>query len=99
MQQQKKNNLSDWVDYLSSVEIPVLKPTVCGLSALRQDEKNLSARSIAHIIKYDPMMTAKLLRYLQQHKRIIQEHEVVEVEQALIMLGLETSLEKYPRNH
>ena len=39
-------------------------------------------------------MTVKLLRYLQQHKHRSQEHDVVEVEQIIMMLGLETTLNK-----
>jgi HD-like signal output (HDOD) protein len=42
------------------------------------------------------MMTAKLLRYLQQHKRRSQTSEVMQVEQALIMLGVEAFFNKIP---
>jgi HD-like signal output (HDOD) protein len=38
----------------------------------------------------------KLLRYLQQHKRRSQTNEVVQVEQALIMLGIEVFYSKVP---
>lgn len=96
MEQKKAMGLSEWVDFLSSVEIPVLKHTARGLSILQQDDDNLSARSIAHVIKHDPLMTVKLLRFLQQNKHRSQEHEIVEVEQVLMMLGLETSLKNVP---
>jgi HD-like signal output (HDOD) protein len=39
-------------------------------------------------------MTVKLLRYLQQHKRRSQTSEVMQVEQALIMLGVESFFNK-----
>jgi HD-like signal output (HDOD) protein len=41
-------------------------------------------------------MTVKLLRYLQQHKRRIQTTEVVQVEQALLMLGIEPFFNNIP---
>jgi HD-like signal output (HDOD) protein len=96
MQHQKMWELAEWVDFLSQVDIPVLKQTARNLSALRQHEKNLSARGVAHIINFDPMMTVKLLRHLQQQKHPSQEHEVMQVDQALMMLGLDTFFKKVP---
>jgi|CXWL01.1.fsa_nt_gi HD-like signal output (HDOD) protein len=94
MLQPKQRNLSEWVNFLTTTEIPVLKQTARNLTALEQDEQHMCARSIAHIVKYDPLMTVKLLRYLQQHKHRSQEHDVVEVEQMIMILGLETTLNK-----
>ncbi len=96
MEQQKITGLDEWIDFLSEVEIPVLKHTARRLQTLLQDKDKLSARGIAHVIKHDPLMTVKLLRYLQQNKRSSQDHEVVEVEQVLMMLGLEPSLRNIP---
>jgi HD-like signal output (HDOD) protein len=96
MQQQKKLGLSEWVYFLSQVDIPVLKQTARNLSELRKNERNLSARSVASVIRHDPMMTVKLLRYLQRKKHASQEHEVVEVDQALLMLGLDMFFKNVP---
>lgn len=89
-----KNKLSEWVSFLTKTEIPVLRQTARNITLLEQDDKHLNARSLAHVVKNDPLMTAKLLRYLQQHKHRCQEHDVVEVEQMIMMLGLETTLNK-----
>ncbi len=95
MQPQKFSGLEEWVEFLSQVEIPVLKYTSRNLTNLQKDE-NISARGIAQVIKYDPLTTVKLLRYLQQHKNKSQQHEVIEVEQALMMLGMEAALKCIP---
>lgn len=81
--------LERWVSVLSRADLPVLKQTARDLAALREDEDRLTAGSIANVIARDPMMTVKLLRYLQQHKHRAQTAEVVQVEQALLMLGVE----------
>ncbi len=94
MQLQKQRKLSEWVNFLTTAEIPVLKQTARNLALLEQDEEHLNARSIAHVVKNDPLMTVKLLRYLQQHKHRCQDHDVVEVEQMIMMLGLETTMNK-----
>ena len=96
MQDHKMRELAEWVNFLSQVDIPVLKQTARNLSALRQNEKNLSARSVAYVIRHDPMMTVKLLRHLQQKKHRSQEHELVEVDQALMMLGLDIFFKMVP---
>ncbi|BBI99221.1 HD family phosphohydrolase [Ferrigenium kumadai] len=81
--------LERWVSVLSRADLPVLKQTARDLAELREDEDRLTAGSIANVIARDPMMTVKLLRYLQQHKHRVQTAEVVQVEQALLMLGVE----------
>lgn len=96
MSQNNSTELKRWVALLSSADIPVLKQTARNLAALHADENKLNARAVADAIEADPMMTVKLLRYLQQHKRRSQTNEVVEVEQALIMLGVETFYTKVP---
>jgi HD-like signal output (HDOD) protein len=88
--------LDGWVAFLGKVEIPVLKQTARDLNALHEDAEHISARGVADIITRDPMMTVKLLRYLQGHKHRKQEHEVVQVEQALLMLGVEAFFSKLP---
>lgn len=82
--------LNNWVLRLSKSELPVLKHTARDLTTLREDNDKLSAHAIAQAIESDPVMTVKLLRYLQSHKRRAQTTDVVQVEQALLMLGLES---------
>ncbi|MDO9013032.1 MAG: HDOD domain-containing protein [Gallionella sp.] len=86
---QDNKALNEWVYKLSKSELPVLKHTARDLAALRADDEKLTAHSIAHAIKHDPLMTLKLLRYLQSHKHRAQTTDVIQVEQALLMLGIE----------
>jgi HD-like signal output (HDOD) protein len=96
MQQQNVTGLEGWVDFLTTADIPVLKQTARDLAVLHEDQNKLSARGVAQAIAVDPMMTVKLLRYLQQHKHRSQTSEVTLVEQALIMLGVEAFFNKIP---
>lgn len=96
MSEQNNKKLNQWVENLTKVEIPVLKQTARKLSALVEDIENQTPRSIAQVIKSDPLMVVKLMRHLQAYKHRGQEHEIVEVEQALLMLGLENALKKVP---
>lgn len=88
--------LEYWVAILTRADLPVLKQTARDLEELRIDDEKLTAISVANIIARDPIMTVKLLRYLQQHKHKIQTTEVIQVEQALLMLGIEPVFAKVP---
>lgn len=92
----ENKELDRWVAVLSRADLPVLKQTARDLAALRDDDDRLTASSIADIIARDPMMTVKLLRYLQQHKHRAQTAEVVQIEQALLMLGVEPFYKNVP---
>jgi len=94
--QQGIQGLDGWVAFLSKADIPVLKRTARELTALQQEADKLSARGVAEVISRDPLMTVKLLRYLQSHKHRSQTSEVIVVEQALMMLGLDVFFSKTP---
>lgn len=98
MPEQKTDKLSARIAFLTQADIPVLKQTARELDTLREDANKLSARNVANAISGDPMLTVKLLRYLQQHKRISQTSEVMQIEQALLMLGVEAFYNKVPPN-
>ena len=93
---QNQRKLSEWVNFLTTAEIPVLKQTARNIAILEQDEQHLNARSFANAVKNDPLMTVKLLRHMQAHKHRCQVHDVMEIEQIVLMLGLETTLKKVP---
>ena len=96
MSQSNQRKISEWVSFLTKAEIPILKQTARNLEILKKDEQHLDARSFANTVKNDPLMSVKLLRYMQANKRRNQEHEVMEVEQIVMMLGFETAFEKIP---
>ncbi|WP_035382952.1 HDOD domain-containing protein [Ferriphaselus sp. R-1] len=96
---QGMRGVDDWVAFLSKADIPVLKRTGRELAVLRQDPEKLGARKVAEVISRDPLMTVKLLRYLQSHRSRNQTNDVLVVEQALIMLGLDVFFNRVPAEH
>ena len=85
---QEQKSLAQWLIFLADAEIPVLKHTAREIARLRQDEDNLGARDVAAVVLQDPMMAARLLRYLQAHKHKSQSRELVQIEQTLLMMGI-----------
>lgn len=88
--------LDRWLQFLGQAEIPVLKQTARELASLRDDSGRLDARSIALVIKRDPMMTVKLLNHLQRFRGKRGNHDVVQVEQTLMMLGMDPFFAQVP---
>lgn len=82
--------LADWVDFIKQVEIPVLKQTAREIARLQEDEDKLSARALSAIVLNDPMMVFKVLCYSQNHKGKHQLQDLLQVEQAIIMMGTTT---------
>lgn len=89
-------SLAGWIAFLGQADIPVLKRSARELERLRADEALLTPRSIANVVTDDPLMTVKLLRYLQLHKHRGQKYELVDVKQALLMLGIDTFFREVP---
>lgn len=81
------NNTSAWLKHLSKVNIPVLRQTAQGLAKLKQDEDNLSVRAISAVALNDPFMAFRVLSYAKNNPGKRQIQDLVEVGQAIIMMG------------
>lgn len=89
-------DINAWVNYISTAAIPVLKLTARELGQLQQDEDNTSARAIAAVVHHDPMMVFKVLSYSQKHRSRSQLQDLVEVEQAILMMGTSAFFRNIP---
>lgn len=78
-----------YVGFFTSQPLPVLKHTVRELDALRTDMDAVSGKRLAAIVLSDPLMTMKLLTYLQAHRRQAQNHDITTIDRAIMMIGLE----------
>lgn len=95
MSQQSKS-MADWLALFSQADIPVLQLTARDLKRLQEDDDQCDARNVANVVTDDPLMTVKLLRYIQTHKRRSQQQELVDVKQMLLMMGLGTFFRELP---
>lgn len=93
---QQPASLAAWLRFLGEADIPVLRHTACELERLRADETLLDPHNIANVVNDDPLMTVKLLHYLQTHKTRHQLQELVDVKQVLIMMGLDAFFREVP---
>lgn len=79
--------LQHWVDMLGEVRLPVLARTAAEIEHLRHDEDGATPKSIAQVVLHDPIMTVKVLQYLQKNPNPHRSAEITTIAHALMMLG------------
>lgn len=93
-----EKDINAWIGYLSTAEIPILKVTAREIAKLKEDEEKLSARALTATVMNDPMMAFKVLNYAQKHKSKRQLQDLLQVEQAIIMMGTTSFFQNIPTN-
>ena len=84
-----------WIEQFGRAELPVLARTVAELASMEADPDRVSTAHLSDTVMHDPLMTFKVLRYIQQHRHRSQLVDVTTVAHALMMLGLEPFLSHF----
>lgn len=103
-------DLDAWVGYFVQADIPVLRHTMTQLDELRENAENTNARRISSVILHDPMMTLRVLGYIEVKRSKSRQTDITTIERALMMIGMgpffndfkdlpivEDQLKPYPR--
>lgn len=77
-----------WVNKLGRADLPVLERTAAELSKLADDEDMATPQKVSDIVLHDPLMTFKVLQFIQMHRHASQKIEITTIVHALMMLGL-----------
>jgi HD-like signal output (HDOD) protein len=78
-----------WLTALGSQPLPVLRHTVHELDALRANADMVNARVLAGIILRDPLMTLRVLAFIETNRRQRQTTDITTIERALMMIGID----------
>ena len=81
------SSVSSWIECLGLSPIPVLKQTARELLKLKEDENQLTVRNITPIVLHDPLMSFKVISYAKKHPSRHQQQDLIQVEQAVLMMG------------
>lgn len=81
-------SMQGWIEMLRYAELPVLARTVSELQILQADEDRAMPKQIVHAVLHDPMMTVRVLQYLQHHRGLRRSTDITTIAHALMMLGL-----------
>jgi hypothetical protein len=89
-------DINSWINFIHNAEIPVLKHTAREIARLKEDEENLSARAISNAVLNDPMMVFKVLTFSQKNKGKKQLQDLVQADQAILMMGTTSFFSNLP---
>ena len=81
-------DIDSWAAYFSAAELPVLRHTLNALDKLRDHAENANARMLSAIILQDPLMTLRVLAFLEQNRGKRQETDITTIGRALMMIGV-----------
>lgn len=82
-------DLEGWVAYISAANIPVLRHTGQRLAELRANAVKTNARAISSAILNDPLMTLRVLAYIETRRGKNQQTDITTIERSLMMIGME----------
>jgi HD-like signal output (HDOD) protein len=77
-----------WVLLFSNNSLPVLRATRRRLDEMRADLDTLDARELAQLILRDPIMTVRVLAYIQPFRGRSLQHDIATIAGAVMMSGL-----------
>lgn len=80
--------IHEWVTFLETRDVPVLRRTIAEFAKLRANAENISGSQLAVVILRDPLMTLKLLRLANGSRRGRLSNEITSVEHAIMMMGV-----------
>jgi HD-like signal output (HDOD) protein len=81
-------SVESYVGFFSRQPLPVLRRTVDALARLAGNIDDVTRRDIASTVQSDPLMTMRLLSHIETHREDTQNHDIVTVSSAIIMMGI-----------
>jgi HD-like signal output (HDOD) protein len=79
---------SAWALYFTKADLPVLRRSVQNLQSLRDTAESANARLIANTVMHDPLLTLRVLQYIEKHRGKNQITDITTIERALVMIGI-----------
>ncbi|MCX7166937.1 MAG: HDOD domain-containing protein [Rhodocyclales bacterium] len=77
-----------WIAFLAQADLPVLRHSVNELERLRENADNTNGRVLAGAILHDPLLTLRVLAYIETHRRQRQLTDITTIDRALMMIGI-----------
>ena len=89
MTNQPQQSLESWVDFFSKAEMPVLRKTLRQLEEARSKIDRINGRDIAAIVLQDPLMSIRVLAYIQPFISKRLHSDITNIGNAIMMQGIE----------
>ncbi|HXE37246.1 MAG TPA: HDOD domain-containing protein [Azonexus sp.] len=81
-------DIDAWALLFSNNSLPVLRATKRRLDEMREDVERVDARELAHVILQDPIMTVRVLAFIQPMRGRALQHDITTIASAVLMAGM-----------
>ena len=88
-------DLETWLLFFSGADLPVLRHTARKLDEMRKKIDRVNGRDVASVVLQDPLMTVKVLTYIQPFAGKSLRSEITTIASAVMMVGVEPFFEKF----
>ncbi|TCV90195.1 HDOD domain-containing protein [Sulfurirhabdus autotrophica] len=90
-----EKSIDNWVDEFRNKEIPVLRKTAKEFQRMSSNTRDLTPSRIAAVVYRDPLMTLRILRFINGMHRGRLAGEVTTIEHAIMMLGIDPFFKQF----
>lgn len=77
-----------WLAVFGQSALPVLRHSESEISRLRENEENANGRILAGVILHDPLLTLRVLAYIEENRRKRQTTDITTIDRAIMMIGI-----------
>ncbi len=88
-------DIDSWVLFFSNNSLPVLRITKRRINEMRQNLDRVDARELARVILQDPIMTVRVLAYIQPMRGRSLQHDITTIASAVMMAGIEPFFKRF----
>ncbi|MCL2875237.1 MAG: HDOD domain-containing protein [Betaproteobacteria bacterium] len=85
---QALSSVESYVTFFSRQPVPALRRTASTLTQLAQNIDNVTCQHIASAVLADPLMTMRLLSHIETHRKNTQNHDIISINSAIMMMGI-----------
>ena len=88
-------DIESWVLLFNSNSLPVLRITKRRIDEMRANMDRVDARELARVILQDPIMTVRVLAYIQPFRGRALQHDITTIASAVMMAGIEPFFRRF----
>lgn len=88
-------DIDAWVLLFTNNSLPVLRVTKRRIDEMRADLDRVDARELARVILQDPIMTVRVLAYIQPFRGRALQHDITTIASAVMMAGIEPFFRRF----
>lgn len=88
-------DIEAWLVLFSNSSLPVLRQTVRRLDEMRDHLERVDPRELARLILQDPIMTVRVLAYIQPFHGKALQHDITTIAGAIMMSGIEPFFKRF----